>query len=60
MDKEQIQAIRKIQAILTLIKVGRPVFFNLVEYRDQLKIVKEHNGKFVLTEKGNMIMNAVV
>lgn len=70
MTTEQRSTILTLQATLTKIAVKQPVFFNLVQFRDQLGLVKEHgkreefvNGarrivtNWVLTEKGNQIMN---
>ena len=60
MTNQQKAEIRKTQAILTKITVGSKVFFNIVNYRDKLGLVKEYNGNWILTNKGKMIMNIVV
>ena len=73
MTLEDRQTISKLQATLTKINDKQPVFFNIVQLRDQLGLVKEHgtikifvNGvrqirtNWVLTTKGKMILNAPV
>lgn len=73
MTTQDIQTISKLQATLTMINAKQPVFFNLVQFRDQLGLVKEHgkiemfvNGvrqirtNWILTEKGNMVLNSPI
>ena len=60
MTTEQSKIIRELQAKLTNIKLGKKCFFNIVQFRDELKLVKEHNGKWILTEKGKSYLNVVV
>lgn len=72
--KEEIAALRKTQAILTKVSKGENVFFNIVHYEDQLKLVKSYKKYgtdsvgnkvvighgYTLTDKGKMLMNAVL
>jgi hypothetical protein len=60
MTTEQAKTIRELQAKLTNIKLGKKCFFNIVEFRDELKLVKEHCGKWALTEKGISFLNVIV
>jgi len=60
---EQKTNILKTQATLTKVLNKIPCFFNIVLYRDQLQLVREH-GKtknnttnWILTEKGKSILN---
>lgn len=63
---ENLSEIRKLQATLTKISLNQPTFFNLVNLRDKLNLIKEHGKdvnnrtKYILTKKGQMVMNAVV
>lgn len=66
-DNETKAIIRKTQAVLMQIKNEIPVFFNLVEYRDKLGLIKDsgkktsrNTTKWVLTEKGNMFLNFAI
>jgi len=58
-----MKELRELQATLTNIELGKPVFFNIVQFRDVQRLVKEHgkksNGftKWILTEKAKQILN---
>ena len=58
-----MKELRELQATLTKISLGVPVFFNIVQFRDVHGLVKIHgkNSKgldnWVLTEKGKQILN---
>jgi len=63
---KNLSEIRKLQATLTKISLNKPTFFNLVNFRDKLNLIKEHGKdiknctRYILTEKGKMVMNAIV
>lgn len=58
-----MKELRELQATLTKISLGVPTFFNVVQFRDVQKLVKEHGKKsnvftnWILTEKGKQILN---
>jgi len=58
--------LRKLQATLTKISLNIPCFFNLVVFRDEMKLIKEfgknqnNTTKYILTEKGNKILSVMI
>lgn len=57
-----MKELKELQATLTKIDLGLPVFFNIIQFRDVQGLVKEHGKKpngftrWVLTEKGKQIL----
>ena len=58
-----MKELKELQATLTKVSLGVPVFFNIVQFRDVHGLVKEHGKKpngftrWILTEKGKQILN---
>jgi len=65
MNAQQIEAIRKTQAVLIAISNKQSVFFNITQYVNW-GLVREHGTRsdnttnWILTEKGKMIAQVVL
>jgi predicted transcriptional regulator len=66
LTEEQKSELRKIQATLTKISLNIPCFFNLVIFRDEMKLVREfgknqnNTTKWILTEKGKRLLSVML
>lgn len=63
LTKEQTSSLIKLQATLTKISLNIPCFFNIVMFRDRLKLIKEfgttkdNKTKWILTDAGKRLLS---